>query len=220
MMNIIYTEKNISPDARMLIKNNHYSKSYRSLMQKHVFELHSNNELIGVAVFGRPIGRNLPDGLIELRRLVLIDDKPKNTTSWFLARCIKWLKKNTDYNGIITYADPNEGHTGVIYRACNFTYLGRSLEPNPRIITDGKKKIHLRQVYQKRRGVYSVSAKLIQKKIKEGKFKFKKVEPKHRFYYPLKKFDIFNKVAYNIARNEINLVHSKKRDMILLGGIK
>ncbi len=37
-----------------------------------------------------------------------------------VAGTIKWLKKNTDWEFIISYADEEQGHTGVIYKACNF----------------------------------------------------------------------------------------------------
>ena len=57
-----------------------------------------------------------PDKCFELRRLVCIDDTPKNTESYFIGQTFKWLKKNTDIEVIVSFADEEEGHTGVIYK--------------------------------------------------------------------------------------------------------
>lgn len=62
--------------------------------------------------------------LTELRRLVCIDDTPKNTESWFIGRALKWLKNNTDIKIVLSYADETHGHSGVIYKASNFNYCG------------------------------------------------------------------------------------------------
>ena len=40
------------------------------------------------------------------------------------------LRAHTDLKFLITYADPAQGHTGVIYQASNWTYTGLS-EPTP-----------------------------------------------------------------------------------------
>ena len=43
--------------------------------------------------------------------------------SWFLSRCIKYLKKETSVRAVISYAD-SDLHTGYIYQATNFGYYG------------------------------------------------------------------------------------------------
>lgn len=63
-------------------------------------------------------------GFWELTRLAMDDDyKEKNLTSWFVARCIKRLRKENDVRAIISYAD-SKYHNGYIYQATNFKYYG------------------------------------------------------------------------------------------------
>ena len=54
--------------------------------------------------------------ILELNRLCCIDDTPTNTESYFLGSSMRWLKKNTDYQVIVSYADPEYGHSGIIYK--------------------------------------------------------------------------------------------------------
>jgi hypothetical protein len=89
-------------------------------------------ELAGAAIFGAPAMSNVaaswnpsnPDKCLELRRLCCIDDTPKNAESFFIGRMLKWLKKYTDIEMIVSYADPHHGHEGTIYKASNFEYAG------------------------------------------------------------------------------------------------
>lgn len=53
---------------------------------------------------------------IELTRFMLLDNK-KNEASRWLAFFLKFLKEITVAERVITFADPNVGHTGSIYRA-------------------------------------------------------------------------------------------------------
>ena len=63
-------------------------------------------------------------GFWELTRLAMDDEqKQKNLTSWFLARCIKRLRKENEVRAIISYAD-SKYHHGYIYQATNFKYYG------------------------------------------------------------------------------------------------
>lgn len=171
-------------DVRLFIKKWHYSKSYRSLQQKHVFKLLDNaNNLVGVAVYGKPFSHHYSDDFVELRRLCLIDDTPKNSESFFIAKTLKWLDKNTGYSRVVSFADPNKGHEGTIYKASNFEYDGLEDSGNPRILVYGKKNIHIRQMYQKKAGVYSSDALRYQALVKSGEAKVVKQERKHRYVY-------------------------------------
>lgn len=96
-----------------------------------------NDMLLGVCIFtGLPVPeiakgafgleRNQQQGLFELSRLCIhpnIQSEEHNITSWFVSRAIRQFKKDTEVKAIISYAD-SEHHTGVIYRACNFKYVG------------------------------------------------------------------------------------------------
>ena len=53
---------------------------------------------------------------MELRRLCCIDETPKNTESYFIGRTLRWLRKNTGYKVVVSYADTHHGHEGTIYK--------------------------------------------------------------------------------------------------------
>lgn len=179
--------KDIPYDLRQLIKENHYSHSYRSQKQVHVFGLYEGSRAVGAAIFGQPMSRNLDQTMIELRRFCLIDDTPKNTESYFLGKCLRWLRKNTDYDTVVTFADPNQGHEGTIYKATNFKYDGEEKNGNPRIIKYEERTIHLRQAYQKKGGEYTEDALRIQSAIRTGSADVVKQRRKLRYLYALRR---------------------------------
>jgi hypothetical protein len=46
------------------------------------------DRLVGVAIVGRPVARSLDDGFtVEVTRLCVLDDAPKNTCSFLYGRC-------------------------------------------------------------------------------------------------------------------------------------
>ena len=112
----------------------------------------------------------------------MIDETPRNSESFFIAKTIKYLKKHTEYRGIVSFADPNHGHSGIIYRASNFQYDGLE-NNNPRIILHGEKEIHIRQYYDKKNGEYSKQALRIQNLVESGEAEIIKRERKHRYIY-------------------------------------
>jgi hypothetical protein len=61
-----------------------------------------------------------PSKVIELNRLWLDDELPRNSESWFVSRTLKMLPPRI----VVSYADPLFGHYGYIYRALNFHYAG------------------------------------------------------------------------------------------------
>lgn len=75
---------------------------------------------------------------LELNRLVLLDECPKNSESRFIGWALRWLRKNTQFKKVISYADPRFGHLGTIYRASNFQYVGTEQgHGTRRIFVDG-----------------------------------------------------------------------------------
>jgi hypothetical protein len=92
-------------------------------------------KIVGAAVIGHKAGNAKTGGIFhdaeptkcrELIRLVLSDDAPTNSESNFLGFVLRWMRKNTDIQGLLSYADPEHGHTGVVYRATNWLYTGLS----------------------------------------------------------------------------------------------
>ena len=132
----------------------HYS-AYANVQAKQCFALFRKGqfdipELVGACVYTRPAGAKAakkyypadPDKCLELRRLCCIDDTPKNTESFFIGYTLRWLRKNTEYKFIISYADAEQGHEGTIYKASNFKHVGMT-QPGSRLLVDGKE-FHIR----------------------------------------------------------------------------
>lgn len=187
LYSIYHNDSIIDQETKEFIQAWHYSKSARSLKQTDVFKLvnKTNNHLVGVAIYGQPMSRHHSKSTVELRRLCLINDTPRNTESWFISRTIKWLATNTDYEKVISFADPNHGHIGTIYKASNFKYDGLEGNGNPRIVQYGEKQYHMRQFYQKKKGVYSADAVELQDAVAKGYAKILKQERKHKYIYEL-----------------------------------
>jgi len=109
-----------------------------------MFGLFKGYRLIGVCTFGQPPSPSLCKGLagvenkhrvLELNRLWIMDETPKNTESWFVSRCLKQLRQLApERYYIISYSDISQGHEGIIYRALSFLYLGLSDKHNKWIV--------------------------------------------------------------------------------------
>ena len=94
---------------------------------------------IAVGAFG--LQRHEQEGLYELSRLCVHPDIQReeyNITSWFVSRCIKRFRKDTEVKAILSYADSSR-HNGIIYRATNFKYYGRSDPKKDFYYADGTK---------------------------------------------------------------------------------
>jgi hypothetical protein len=191
----IVEETTFNSTVRDFLRRWHYS-DYVNIQAKHTFCLFRSGkfgipEMIGVCIYTRPAGPtagqtyhpDAPDKVLELRRLCLIDETPKNSESYFVSRTLKWLRKNTDWEFVISYADAEHGHTGVIYRASNFKYVGQT-KPGKRLEVDGKL-FHARTLSMTDRP-YGVE---INRRYKEGDEGVKLIEtlPKYIYTYDLRK---------------------------------
>jgi hypothetical protein len=114
------------------IELKHYSKKAPNII--YAFGLFWNKKLTGIITFGVSntphndmISGNISVGkIIELNRVVILDNAPLNCASLMISKSLKWLKKNTNYKIIISYADTEWNHSGFIYQASNFLYCGIS----------------------------------------------------------------------------------------------
>ena len=125
----------------------HYSKSCP--VGQAYFGLYSGLYLIGIACFGPPAMKNQKDCYscdIELRRLCCIDDTPKNTESFFISKTLIMLRK-FGVKRVLSLADPNHGHSGGIYKATNFTFLGEEQGGGSRDIFIDGEKVHSRTAF-------------------------------------------------------------------------
>ncbi|MCX6031553.1 MAG: hypothetical protein NT169_19915 [Chloroflexi bacterium] len=62
-------------------------------------------------------------GVLSLSRLVIVPDVPKNAATFLLAGSMHMIDRQV-WPCLVTYADAWRGHTGGIYRAANWQYVG------------------------------------------------------------------------------------------------
>jgi len=76
----------------------------------------------GVMIFANPNSRRLPhDRWLELIRWCIIGGQGAGTRQWGKAQ--RWLRENYPHvTTIVSYSDPSVGHTGALYRACNWRW--------------------------------------------------------------------------------------------------
>jgi len=191
----IVQETTFNHTVRKFLKKWHYS-DYVNIQAKHTFCLFKNGkfdipEMIGVCIYTRPAGPSAgqtyypeaPDKVLELRRLCLIDDTPKNAESFFVGRTLRWLRQNTAWEFVISYADEEQGHKGIIYKASNFKSLGKT-SPGKKLEVDGKS-FHIRTLSMLDRP-YGIEINRRYKAKDEG-VKVIETLPKNIYTYSLKK---------------------------------
>lgn len=77
----------------------------------------------GVLVFANPSSRFLPQQRwLELIRWCITDRTP-NAGSQQWRRVTRWLRQqHPGVTTVVSYSDPSQGHTGALYRACNWLW--------------------------------------------------------------------------------------------------
>lgn len=181
--------------VRDFVETWHYSNNVNGLRISHVFGLFYQDQLIGAMIYG-PLGMantwkkyvNAENEIVELRRLCCIDDTPKNTESYFIGKTLRWLKKNTDYKMVISYADTFHNHAGIIYRASNFEYHG--LTAKGRVIDHQGKIYHdkcIRTYHVDTQGNKRLKpfAQKVKDALETGEAKYIETPGKHIYIYSL-----------------------------------
>ena len=178
------------------IEKHHYSHNVNGIQSYHHFGLYTEGnfglpKMIGAMMYAIPsmpataskYNPINPNKCLELRRLVCIDDTPKNTESYFIGKTFKWLKSFTDMEVIVSFADQHYGHSGTIYKATNFDYLGETADARV-LMVDGKE-MHSRSLNQLKRPY----GRELNRRYKAGdeNIFWKKRKPKHIYVYYLNK---------------------------------
>lgn len=123
-------------EASSFIRAHHYSKSCTNT-RVYCFGLY--REVIFTPIMGAaiwlpplpPVAKGLfPEGdhnrVLALTRLAIHPDVPTNGASFLIGQCIKEIKRDDRYDCLVTYADTRVGHSGAIYKATNWEYLGET----------------------------------------------------------------------------------------------
>ena len=135
MMEVIKTTKQI---AERFVKEKHYSR--RASIFWAAFALVEDGKIEGVVVYGQPSPpiqkhafKERDFRLYELSRLV-VQTKTKNAASFLVGRSLKMLEAPC---AIISYADMEHSHCGIIYQATNWLYTGATVSHDKAYIIDG-----------------------------------------------------------------------------------
>jgi len=154
----------------------HYS--HRASIFWKGFGLVENGMIEGVVVYGQPSPpiqkhafkeRNFR--LYELTRLVT-QTKTKNASSFLVGGSLKLLEPKPC--AVVSYADMEQGHAGIVYQATNWLYTGAVLSHDKMYIVDGKR-THPMSLRDK--GITDPT-----RWAKENKIEMVKPFPKHRYF--------------------------------------
>jgi len=145
--------KTSKDEIKEILYTFHYLKDEsKDFKSGYNYGLYKDNKCVGACVFTKipvpeiavgafGLKRNEQEGLYELSRLCIhpdIQSVEHNITSWFVSRCIKSFRKETNVRVILSYADSSR-HSGIIYRACNFKYYGLTAPKKDFYYDDGTK---------------------------------------------------------------------------------
>ena len=146
--------KEISKEMTLeMIQKYHYSNTLPKL-NKYFIGFYLDDELVGVVTLGwgtRPrhtIQRIFPSldtkDYLEIGRMCMTEEMPRNSESQMISQLVKWLKQNKpEIKILFTWADGMVGKVGYVYQASNFIYAGFS--GGEMYMKDGVK-IHVRQM--------------------------------------------------------------------------
>lgn len=180
--------------------NKHYAR--RKPMYQFSFALVDNeNNVQGIVVYGRPpvqIEKSVflekistEYKVYELTRLVIQTTK-KNGASFLIANSLKMLPKN---NIVVSYADSNMNHCGIVYQSTNWIYTGSNKAHDCEYIVDGKK-MHPKSITE-RLGITAIA-----KWAKENNIETIKPKEKHRYFFinadKKTKAEMIKKIRYPI----------------------
>lgn len=179
-------------DVRDFIEEHHYSHSINGVKTSYCFGLFRGDEMIGAMLYGQmatkgqwePYGK-AEASVLELRRMVLLDDTPRNSESYFIGRTLKWLKKNTTVATVVSYADPAYGHEGIVYKASNFRMVG--VTAATKVVVWGDREYHDRALRTKYNGKLKPFAQRLVDALEQGDARFEVRPPKNIYIYNLRK---------------------------------
>ena len=191
-----YQVKQISyEDTKPFILDIHYAKRMPSI--SYAYGLFDMEDLIGIISYGSPpspalckgiAGEENKSSVIELNRLVLKHNK-KNQASMLIGASFKMLPKPKI---VVSYADTEQEHIGVVYQATNFIYTGLSDKRKEWRIKGSN--LHSKTVCE--------SYSLEERKTNKDKFEHVDRPRKHRYVYLIgnknEKKKLLKDLKYNV----------------------
>ena len=125
-----YTIRQIEYKTAMeVIVREHYL--HRKCPCTNAFGLFLGEDLKGVVIYGTPASSSLRIGIagagntnnvVELTRLWVCDSVPRNGESFLIGNTVGKAGKEI----VVSYAEIQQGHVGIVYQATNWLYTGLS----------------------------------------------------------------------------------------------
>ena len=165
-------------DIREIFKEHHYKGARIGGGITQCLAMVYENRIAGGMVLGPPRHSEKYPQAIDIRRMACLDEMPCNSESWFLAQGIKWIKRNTQARGVLSYSDLTEGHVGTIYKAANFDMMGTT-SPTKWVEWNGEK-YHPRSLSIDRAYSYA-----LREAVETGEAVIHTGQPKRVWFYPL-----------------------------------
>lgn len=179
-------------DIRSFVEEHHYSHSINGVKILQCFKVMYREELVGGVIFGSmstTAWRKFADQenkVVELRRLILLDKAGKNSESHVISKTIKYIKDNFPaIEIIVSYADPWYGHTGIIYKASNFSFIGITNSDYAFYDPAVGKVYHSRALRTKYKGEYKPFVKKLRAKLEAGLLEKVKLPGKYCYTYKI-----------------------------------
>jgi hypothetical protein len=123
--------------AAAVIRAEHYTRGCSNTSTAS-FGLFRGGALVGAALWLPPtrvcaetVDREHWRRVLSLSRLALAPTEPTNAEPLFIGGMLRILDGGGRWVAAVTFADESQGHTGVVYRATNWEYVGRT-KPEPR----------------------------------------------------------------------------------------
>lgn len=134
--------------AQEFIRQHHYARGgSNTCVYTHGLYRHDSDELFGVVWWLPPtrvacesVDKERWKQVLSLTRMAVKPGVPKNACTFMLAKSVKIIRRDARFVALVTYADESQGHTGGVYRAANWEYVGRT-GPYPRWLDAAGKQV-------------------------------------------------------------------------------
>lgn len=120
-------------EAKSFVSEFHYSKGCsHTAVYAHGLFRKGEDVMLGVALWLPPtkpaaqsVNRDQWRRVLSLSRLCIHPSLGTNAASFLMGRSIRLVREIGEWVSLVTYADEFMNHTGNIYRATNWTYVGK-----------------------------------------------------------------------------------------------
>lgn len=109
--------------------------------------------------------------VLALSRLVIVPEVPNNGASFLIGRSVALIREDGRWECLVTYADERVGHTGTIYKATNWEYIGKTPKYTNWVDADGN--LVSRQATKSRKN--EEMRQMGYKKVRSAKHKYRMV---------------------------------------------